>query len=44
MRPFCCGTTMSSTPIETPARVAYAKPVYMSWSANTTASFKPTVR
>ena len=41
---FSPGMIMSSMPIETPARVAYAKPVYISLSANTTVSFRPSMR
>ena len=38
------GITKSSMPMDAPANVELAKPMYMSWSANTTVSFKPTLR
>ena len=38
---FCVGTSMSSTAIERPARVAMEKPVYISLSAKITVSRKP---
>ena len=41
---FCGGTTMSSTPIEIAARVAYEKPVYISRSAKITVSLRPSAR
>ena len=38
---FCVGTSMSSTAIERPARVAIEKPVYISLSAKITVSRSP---
>ena len=45
MRPgFSFGTSMSSMPIEMPARVASRKPLCSSLSAKTTVSFRPHLR
>ena len=44
IRPLSAGITKSSTPMEAPDEVEYANPAYMSWSANTTVSFSPTLR
>ncbi len=41
---FCGGTSMSSTQIEMPARVARRKPDCISWSANTTVARRPHLR
>ena len=41
---FSCGTNMSSTQMEIPARVAKRKPFCNNLSANTTVSFKPHLR
>ena len=38
------GTTISSIPTDTPDSAAYAKPVYMIWSAKITVSFRPSLR
>ena len=44
IRPLSSGITKSSMPMDAPAVVEWRKPRYISWSAKTTVSFRPTVR